>query len=215
MPARQPYEPFTSIVVPCLGDAAGAWLERNALALARQDYPEYEVLFVMPEPDDAAYAPLERVRQRAPRVRLVLADPDIVGAWPSRVMVAQLTGVRHAEARSEVLAFADPWTRPGPQWLARLVAPLEDPEVAASTGLRQDPRGLVRQGLAMRRERFARGPFPGPWAEGRAASTDGFGFGLVYASGPVVAVPEEDPAPEPPAPLHAEPMRWAPTAEWG
>lgn len=208
----RPFEPPVSLVVPCLGEVQG--LERSATALARQDYPSCEVLFVMDDPEAPCYATLERVRQRNPRVRLVLADADIVGAWPSRVMVAQLTGVRHAEARSEVLAFADPWMRPGPRWLARLVAPLEDPEVAAATGLRRDARGLVGGGMAMRRSRFARGPFPGPWPQERPEAGEAFGFGLVYGAGPVVAVTEDDAVPEPP-PAVAAPMRWAPTAEWG
>lgn len=207
-----PFEPPVSVIVPCLGEVRG--LDRSAAALARQDYPAYEVLFVMDHPEASCYAPLERLRQRSPDVRLVLADADIVGTWPSPVMVAQLTGVRHADARSEVLAFADPWSRPGPRWLGRLVAPLEDPEVAATTSLRRDPRGLVGAGLAARRSRFARGPFPGPWQRG-AEAVGAFGFGVVCAPGPVVAVPEDEPVEPPPGFAPPPAVRGAPTAEWG
>lgn len=195
MRAPAPFQPFASIIVPSLSEGAG--MEAAASAFLRQDYPAYEVLFVMDDPDASCYPALERLRRRDPRVRLVLADPAVVGAWSSRLMVAQLAGVRHAEPWSEVLAFADSGAIPGRRWLAGLVSPLEDPEVAASTGLRHSASRPAGGGLAVRRSRFADAPYlalPRPTETGSLDdSMPTLDMRLVFAPGLVVAVPEEGP----------------------
>lgn len=129
------WRPFATIVLPCRGAQPG--LEENVLAYARQAYPAYEVLAVVDGLDDAAVPALERVRALEPRVRIVVSEPERVGAdWPSGKMVAQMTGAAMAQERSEVLAFADADGRPGPGWLATLAGLLEDPAVGVSTGFR-------------------------------------------------------------------------------
>lgn len=128
------YRPHATVIVPARGHHPG--LEENARAIAAQDYPQYEVLFVVDGTDDPCYPVLQRVQRDAPRLKVVLSEPALVGEWPSGKMVAQLTGVRRANPRSEVLVFADADARPSDQWLACLAAPLENPKVGVVSGFR-------------------------------------------------------------------------------
>jgi cellulose synthase/poly-beta-1,6-N-acetylglucosamine synthase-like glycosyltransferase len=127
-------KPFATVIVPCKGEHAG--FGANARALAAQDYPAYEALFVVDDKDDPCARALEGLRLGA-QVHTVLSEPEVVGDdWATGKIVAQLTGARHASPRSELLVFADADARPGPGWLAALAAPLEDPRIGGATGYR-------------------------------------------------------------------------------
>lgn len=129
------WRPFASIVVPCRGLQHG--LEENARAFASQAYGAHEVLFVVDDRADPSVPTLEKVAREHPHVRVLVSEPDAVGRdWPVGKMVAQRTGALRADPRSEALVFADADGRPGPRWLASLVAPLEDPKVGVVTGYR-------------------------------------------------------------------------------
>jgi hypothetical protein len=188
------HRPFASIICPARGEQQG--LEQNALAIATQDYPEHEVLFVVDALDDPCVPALRRAQAQEPRIRLVVADPARTGPWPTGKMVALLTGVHQVHPRSTVLAFADADGRPGPRWLASLVEPLADARVGAVSGFRWyhaaeriTPWTLLRDAwdhtglgamtakrlrlvwggsLAVRKEDFLRGPVLEEWRKGIA-----------------------------------------------
>jgi cellulose synthase/poly-beta-1,6-N-acetylglucosamine synthase-like glycosyltransferase len=133
---RTLYMPHASVFVPCRGMDQG--LRLNLLALFRQHYPAYELVFVSDSVDDPA---LEIARQLAQelegesvaRTRFVVAGP----ATESGQKVHNLrAAVAAADASSEVFVFVDTDARPRADWLRTLVAPLADEGVGAATGYR-------------------------------------------------------------------------------
>ena len=133
---RTLYMPSASVFVPCRGMDQG--LRLNLLALFRQHYPAYELVFVSDSADDPG---LEIARQLSrelegetvARTRFVVAGP----ATDSGQKVHNLrAAVAEADASSEVFIFVDTDARPRADWLRALVAPLADEGVGAATGYR-------------------------------------------------------------------------------
>jgi len=67
------------------------------------------------------------------------------------ISAARNLGLAHAAA--EIVAFCDDDAIPDPPWLARLIAPFNQPEVAASGGFTRGRNGISRQWGAMRFDR--------------------------------------------------------------
>ena len=133
---RSLYLPFASVFVPCRGMDQG--LRLNLLALFRQHYPAYELVFVSDRADDPA---LEIARQLSrelegetvARTRFVVAGE----ASDSGQKVHNLrAAVAEADPSSEVFVFVDTDARPRTDWLRALVAPLAEEALGASTGYR-------------------------------------------------------------------------------
>jgi cellulose synthase/poly-beta-1,6-N-acetylglucosamine synthase-like glycosyltransferase len=126
------FTPFASVFAPCKG--LDNELRENLSALLSQDYPDYEVVFVVDDETDAA----------VPTIREIMSD----NSTPSKLVIAPKTttssqkvenlreAVLHAAADSEVLVFVDSDARPGRNWLRALVAPLADEKIGAATGYR-------------------------------------------------------------------------------
>jgi ceramide glucosyltransferase len=133
---RALYMPFASVFVPCRGMDQG--LRLNLLALFRQHYPAYELLFVSDRVDDPA---LEVARQltrelegeTVARTRFIVAGPAADSGQKVHNLLAALTEV---DSSSEVFVFVDTDARPRADWLRALVAPLADEGVGAATGYR-------------------------------------------------------------------------------
>lgn len=128
------YKPFVSIVAPCRGLDAG--LEQNLTALTEQDYPDYEVIFVVDDRVDPAVATIEKVikaETRAARSVLIVA-PNAHGC--SQKVENLREAVLHANPESEVFVFVDSDAKPSRGWLSALVAPLADKNIGAATGYR-------------------------------------------------------------------------------
>lgn len=127
------FTPAVTVIVPCRGVEQG--LRDNLLSVLAQDYPDYEVIFVVDERGDAAVCVIEelmRVEKRA-AVRLVVAGP-------ARECGQKVHNLRRAvpEARmaSQVFVFVDSDARPHRTWIRDLVAPLGDVRIGATTGYR-------------------------------------------------------------------------------
>lgn len=129
---RPEYTPFVTIIAPCRGVDQG--MLENIDALLVQDYPEYEVVFVLDDANDEAASIIESAWREALRpVKLVVAPK----ATDSSQKVANLReGILYAEPLSEIFVFVDSDARPSPDWLRYLVAPLTDERVGAATGYR-------------------------------------------------------------------------------
>lgn len=119
--------PPVSILKPVRGLDAG--LYENLRSHVVQDYPEFELLLGVSDPEDPALAEIERLRRDYPSVRVI---PSATEAANGKVgVLADLA----AAARYPTLLVNDSDIRVPPDYLARVVAPLEDPAVGIVTCL--------------------------------------------------------------------------------
>ncbi len=129
------FTPLVTIIVPCRGLDAG--LEENLRALVEQDYPDYEVIFVVDDKNDEAVRVIEEISRKAARfakkTKLVIAGKaDGCGQKVENLREAVL----HSSDDSQAFVFVDSDARPSKDWLRYLVAPLQDEKVGAATGYR-------------------------------------------------------------------------------
>lgn len=125
------YTPKATIIAPCRGMDEG--LHENLAALFEQDYPEFEVIFVVDDAADEAVGIINSLVESSPKAKLVVAPK----ATSSSQKVENLReAVVHAADDSRVFVFVDSDARPQNYWLRRLVAPIENDSVGAATGYR-------------------------------------------------------------------------------
>ncbi|HEY4423608.1 MAG TPA: glycosyltransferase family 2 protein [Pyrinomonadaceae bacterium] len=126
------YQPFVSVIAPGRGLEPG--LIDNLRPLVTQDYPRYEVLFVFDALDDPALKIVDELKKTATvATHTVITGP----ATDSGQKVHNLrVAVNEVDPQSEVLVFVDTDARPAQDWLRKLVAPLADETLGASTGYR-------------------------------------------------------------------------------
>jgi ceramide glucosyltransferase len=120
------FYPFVSVIAPTRGVEDG--FAENVRPLMDQDYPAYEVLFVF---DDAGDAALQIVREL--RGRIVISGPAKGTGQKVHNLIA---AVDEIDPKCEVIVFVDTDARPDKGWLRKLVAPLSDENLGASTGYR-------------------------------------------------------------------------------
>ncbi|HEV8168400.1 MAG TPA: glycosyltransferase family 2 protein, partial [Pyrinomonadaceae bacterium] len=124
------FKPFASVIAPGRGLEPG--LAENLRSLLTQDYARYEVLFVFDRADDPAIGIVEELQTNV-ETRILIAGP----ATDSGQKVHNLrVATSQVDPESEVLVFVDTDARPGKDWLKKLVAPLADDDLGASTGYR-------------------------------------------------------------------------------
>lgn len=121
-PPPEPHQPPMTVAV-CTRDRPWS-LKRCLEALARLDYPDYEVVVVDNAPQDDAT--LQVVRSAGPRCRYV-CEPTPGLDWARNRAVA--------EAQHDLIAFCDDDAQASNRWLAALAAAFADPTVDAVTGL--------------------------------------------------------------------------------
>jgi ceramide glucosyltransferase len=116
--------PPLSVLKPLLG-AESALLD-NLRAFARQDYPEYELVFGVADPLDPAVPLVHELQSEFPALRMtVVTGGPTCGANPKVANLANLS--RFACHEHWLISDAD--VRPDPDYLRALVAELEDPRV--------------------------------------------------------------------------------------
>jgi cellulose synthase/poly-beta-1,6-N-acetylglucosamine synthase-like glycosyltransferase len=121
------------VVSPCKGDEPG--LEANLRAVLTQDYPDYEVAFVVEDAADTACASIRRAMAACPQTpaRLVVAGrADVCGQKVHNLRAA--TAELHDRIRH--LAFFDSDGRPKPFWLRTAIYKHYLPRIGATTGYR-------------------------------------------------------------------------------
>lgn len=128
------FAPFVSVIAPCRG--LDEDLEENLTALFRQNFPRYEVIFVVDSETDAA---LETIRKVA-RAGAKQAESKIVVAGKSKDESQKVHNLReavlHAAKESEIFVFVDSDARPSENWLRTLIAPLRDEKIGAASAYR-------------------------------------------------------------------------------
>jgi ceramide glucosyltransferase len=111
-----------------------------------QDYPEYELIFGVSDPNDPAIPLVEQLKTEFPQsaIRLMLC-PENLGANTKVSNLAQMA----RQARHELLIVNDSDIRVGPDYLRRVLAPLADPKLGLVTCLY---RGIANSSLGSRLE---------------------------------------------------------------
>ena len=132
------YLPPVALIIPCKG--LGQDLQSNLTRFLTQDYPGYELVFVVASEEDPAHCYLlDRLKTWAHNFPEPHAT-SVVVAGHSEVRGEKvnnlLHGLRAVSRRAEVLVFADADARPKGDWLRSLVSPLADSSVTVSTGFR-------------------------------------------------------------------------------
>jgi ceramide glucosyltransferase len=99
------------------------------------DYPHYQIIFVVESDTDSAAAEIARFQERYPNIQ-----SECVIAGRSRDCGQKvhnlLAAIAAAGSDAEAFAFVDSDVCLRKDWLRSLVAPLEDPQVGATTGYR-------------------------------------------------------------------------------
>ncbi len=123
------YAPRTAVLCPCRGMEAG--LERNLVSLCEFDHQNYEVFFIVASENDPAHGILKRVvASSRVKAHIVIAGaPQNCSEKVNNLRVA----VEQLPPEFEILVFADSDGRPGKSWLHKLVAPLADSRLGATS----------------------------------------------------------------------------------
>ncbi|MGC1618977.1 MAG: glycosyltransferase family 2 protein [Candidatus Acidiferrum sp.] len=126
------YSPKVAVLCPCKGMEPA--LERNLVALTEFDYQNYEIFFLIASASDPAYNIVKRVvaTSRAKAHVVLTEKPDGCGEKVNNLRL----GLVQMPPDFDVLTFVDSDGRPGRNWLHRMVAPLADSRIGATTTMR-------------------------------------------------------------------------------
>ncbi len=126
------YAPVAALICPCKGSERG--LEENLAALTRFEYANYEIYFSLATSLDPALKIIERVKAASQRpVHIVIAGPP---EECSEKVYNLRRAVEALPEKFEVIVFTDSDVRLPRGWLTKLIAPLQDPRIGATTTYR-------------------------------------------------------------------------------
>ena len=126
------YAPTASLICPCKGSEPG--LEENLMALSRFEYANYEIYFTLATSLDPALKVVEKVKAASQRpVHIVIAGP---GENCGEKVHNLRRAVESLNDSFEVIVFTDSDVRLPKHWLSKLIAPLQDPRIGATTAYR-------------------------------------------------------------------------------
>lgn len=126
------YAPVAAVICPCKGNEPD--LEKNLSTLTNFDYPNYEIYFSLASSLDPALKIIEQVKAKSSHpVHIVIAGP---AEECSEKVFNLRRAVESVTPNIEVLVFTDSDVRHTRGWLRKLIAPLQDPRIGATTGYR-------------------------------------------------------------------------------
>jgi ceramide glucosyltransferase len=122
------FAPPVSILKPVRGLDAGSY--ENFASYCRLDYPKYELVFAIADPQDSAIPIVERLQRDYPKVSIrFVTDVPRVGENSKVSSLCRLVN----EARYDVLVMTDSDVRVEADYLREVVAPFADSRVGAVT----------------------------------------------------------------------------------
>jgi ceramide glucosyltransferase len=124
------FTPPVTIFKPVRGADAEAY--QNFASFCRQDYPHFQILFGVREADDPVVPIIQKLISDFPAcdLELVISDKE----WGFNAKVSNLQNC-FAKARHDVLLIADSDIRVEPDYLRRIVAPMQREKVGMVTCL--------------------------------------------------------------------------------
>ena len=129
IPGRQ-HQPPASILKPLWGAETGSY--ENLRSFCLQDYPDFQIVCGVRDADDPAVATVRRLQREFPSLDLELViDPRLHGA---NYKVSNLINIL-GRCRHDRLVLADSDICVEKDYLAEVVAPLNDPSVGVVTCL--------------------------------------------------------------------------------
>jgi len=123
------HRPPVTILKPLKG--RGIDLYANLASFCRQDYPEFQIVFGVTDPNDPAVEIVRKIQRDFPERDIVLSIGDRPG---TNRKVANLCHMM-AHAKHPVLALSDADIRVRPDYLRRVVAPLANPRIGLTSCL--------------------------------------------------------------------------------
>ncbi len=136
--ARSPSFPPISILKPLKGTDPEMYESFRSHCL--QDYPQYELIFGVSDPNDPAIASVKALQREFPVRRIqLLVSPKILGANVKVSNLAQML----TEARYDYLIVNDSDIRVAPDYLRRVILPLADLRVGMVTCLYRGVAGAT------------------------------------------------------------------------
>ncbi|MCA9233894.1 MAG: glycosyltransferase [Planctomycetales bacterium] len=125
--------PRVVLFAPCKGVELG--LRENLHCLFQQDYPEYEIVFVVEDAQDAACETIASLIAAYPDIHARLVDAGLAQSGCQKVHNLRAATASVA-TDAEVYAFVDSDARPHAGWLRQIVAQVDEPRVGVVTGYR-------------------------------------------------------------------------------
>ncbi|NLG17251.1 MAG: glycosyltransferase family 2 protein [Fibrobacter sp.] len=133
------FSPKCSIFVPCKGIPKD--LGNNLKGFLKQDYADYEVVFVVESEKDPAVPTIKSIMEGNANVKLAIAGLSTTCAQKNYNLLAAL----RCASDSEVYVFADSDICPDGKWLKEIIMPLADSRVTVTSGFRwlNAPKGTI------------------------------------------------------------------------
>ena len=129
LPLNSAYSPPVSILKPVRGVDREAY--ENFASYCRLDYPEYEVIFAVADPDDPAVPVIERLQTNFPACSIrLIKGAERIGTNSKVNSLCRLV----QEAKYELMVMSDSDVRVDADYLKVVVPPFADPQVGAVTG---------------------------------------------------------------------------------
>lgn len=126
------YTPFASVIVPCRGIDKS--LNENLNAILNQDYPNFEVIFVVDDEKDEAVSVIGKITKKdSKNIKLIVAGKS---AESGQKVHNLRKAVLEVSRESKVFVFVDSDARPENDWLREIISPLENKSIGCSTGYR-------------------------------------------------------------------------------
>ncbi len=140
--------PPVSILKPCKGIDPGIYESFRSHCL--QDYPEYEIIFGVSDPDDPVIASVKDLQSEFPRINIrLVVCPQILG---TNIKVSNLVQML-PQARYECLIVNDSDIRVAPDYLQRVVPALADQQTGMVTclyrAIAEDSLGSILEALGV------------------------------------------------------------------
>jgi ceramide glucosyltransferase len=115
----RPSSPKAALIVPLTGNSPE--MPASLESLLRQDYPDYETLFVTRDPEDPATTLVRQLLSRYAKVRHIVSGPATGCSQKNHNILAALGALDDAV---EILVFCDSTHEAPPHFLRELIRPL-------------------------------------------------------------------------------------------